>query len=234
MYLLHTCLLATAARYTTFNFEHFKHSLQAVHAMIQQYHSHPAVIAFQAVNEPNNHTPPNAYQLYTWTAYNMVQSADTNLGLVVHDSFRGDSYASREWLVGCQNVVSDIHLYTAWDWNNGDLTEDHFITSACSQGPMLAASQQRIPHVVGEYSLATDSCAMFLNGFNDAPGGYPVVQCDWIDCPLPYMGTEQPGTPLNNSLGKEFPISITGSSTPMYGKCPVDKSWPNDDDMMTK
>jgi hypothetical protein len=28
---------------------------------------------------------------------------------------------------------------------------------------------------VGEYSLATDSCAMFLNGFNDAPGGYPVV-----------------------------------------------------------
>jgi aryl-phospho-beta-D-glucosidase BglC (GH1 family) len=40
--------------------------------MIQQYNSHPAVIAFQAVNEPNNHTPPNAYQLYTWTAYNMV------------------------------------------------------------------------------------------------------------------------------------------------------------------
>jgi aryl-phospho-beta-D-glucosidase BglC (GH1 family) len=66
------CLLATATRYTTFNFEHFQHSLQAVHAMIQQYHNHPAVIAFQAVNEPNNHTPPNAYQLYTWTAYNMV------------------------------------------------------------------------------------------------------------------------------------------------------------------
>jgi hypothetical protein len=60
------------------------------------------------------------------------------------------------------------------------------------------------------------------------------VQCDWIDCPLPYMGTEQPGTPLNSSLGKQFPISITGSSTPMYGKCPIDKSWPNDDDMMTK
>jgi hypothetical protein len=41
-------------------------------------------------------------------------------------------------------------VYTAWDWNNGDLTEDHFITSACSQGPMLAASQQRIPHVVSD------------------------------------------------------------------------------------
>jgi hypothetical protein len=33
---------------------------------------------------------------------------------------------------------------------------------------------------VGEYSLATDSCAMFLNGFNDAPGGYPVVSTIYV------------------------------------------------------
>jgi hypothetical protein len=51
------------------------------------------------------------------------------------------------------NHVIKIHklsVYTAWDWNNGDLTEEHFITSACSQGPMLAASQQLIPHVVSD------------------------------------------------------------------------------------
>jgi hypothetical protein len=48
------------------------------------------------------------------------------------------------------HVNVQMIVYTAWDWNNGDLTEDHFITSACSQGPMLAASQQRIPHVVSD------------------------------------------------------------------------------------
>ena len=42
-------------------------------------------------------------------------------------------------------------------------------------------------------SLATDNCAMWLNGFNDNVPGYPVVKCQRVECPPPYMGYEQPG-----------------------------------------
>ncbi|CAN0498301.1 unnamed protein product, partial [Laminaria digitata] len=50
---------------------------------------------------------------------------------------------------------------------------------------------------VGEWSLATDNCAMWLNGFQDNLPGFPQVQCELVRCPLPYMGGEQPGAPVN-------------------------------------
>ena len=50
-----------------------------------------------------------------------------------------------------------------------------------------------VMQVVGEWSLATDNCAMWLNGFNDNVPGYPKVKCERVKCPDPYMGPEQPG-----------------------------------------
>jgi glucan 1,3-beta-glucosidase len=225
---------ADAGRYTSFDFGNFRHSLMSFFNMVQLFHGHPAVVAFQPVNEPWVHTPPNAYQLYVWTCYNMVQLADSNQGLIMHDSFRGSALIFQEWMVGCPNIVSDIHLYTAWDgWWMGDLNEQHFVDSACSQAAMLEEGQARIPHVVGEWSLATDNCAMWLNGFNDNPIGYPQVGCDWVPCPAPYMGAEQPGAPPDHSLGAQAPFG-TGFSSPLYGKCPVDRSWEDDDVTMKR
>ena len=47
--------------------------------------------------------------------------------------------------------------------------------------------------MVGEWSLATDNCAMWLNGFNDNVPGYPKVECEMVRCPDPYMGKGQLG-----------------------------------------
>ena len=52
-----------------------------------------------------------------------------------------------------------------------------------------------MPIIIGEWSLATDNCAMWLNGFNDNLPGYPKVQCGMVPCPPPYMGSEQPHAP---------------------------------------
>jgi len=35
------------------------------------------------------------------------------------------------------------------------------------------------PIVVGEWSLATDNCAMWLNGFNDNLPGFPRMPCKY-------------------------------------------------------
>jgi glucan 1,3-beta-glucosidase len=47
------------------------------------------------------------------------------------------------------------------------------------------------------------------------------------------MGREQPGTVLDPKLGPQPPFG-TGFSSPDKGLCPVDKSWPHDDDMMKR
>ena len=52
------------------------------------------------------------------------------------------------------------------------------------------------PVIVGEWSLATDNCAMWLNGFNDNLPGFPRLPCKYIPCSEPYMGQGvQPGAP---------------------------------------
>lgn len=71
---------------------------------------------------------------------------------------------------------------------------------------------------------------MWLNGFNDNVDGYPKVKCDMIKCPPPYMGLNQPGAPPDSRLGKQGPFG-TGDSTPEYGMCPIDKSFPDNDDV---
>jgi glucan 1,3-beta-glucosidase len=74
---------------------------------------------------------------------------------------------------------------------------------------------------------------MWLNGFNDNIDGYPKVECDMIPCPLPYMGHEQPGAPPDPKLDKQGPFG-TGDSTPKHGLCPIDKAFPNNDDVMRR
>lgn len=80
------------------------------------------------------------------------------------------------------------------------------------------------PVIVGEWSLATDNCAMWLNGFNDNLPGFPRAACKYIPCAEPYMGPDQPGTPVDPSKPIQGPYG-TGMSGPIFGLCPVDRDW---------
>lgn len=65
---------------------------------------------------------------------------------------------------------------------------------------------------------------MWLNGFNDNLSGYPMLPCKYIPCPDPYMGFDQPGTPVDRSNPVQGPFG-TGMSGPSYGMCPVGRNW---------
>lgn len=82
-----------------------------------------------------------------------------------------------------------------------------------------------VPIVVGEWSLATDNCAMWINGLNDNVPGYPKVQCEMVRCPDPYMGSaaRQPNAPPDPSKGAQDPFGNGGESYVEYGYCPRDK-----------
>ena len=65
---------------------------------------------------------------------------------------------------GWDNVVMDTHQYYAWYTRNED------IGTYCDAygGTMANALDVKYDVWVGEWSLATDVCATWLGGFNDA------------------------------------------------------------------
>ena len=75
-----------------------------------------------------------------------------------------------------------------------------------------------MPLLVGEWSLATDNCAMWLNGFNDNLPGYPKVQCSMVPCAGPYMGYDQPGCPPDATMPRQGPFG-TGERHPALTLC---------------
>ena len=82
-------------------------------------------------------------------------------------------------------------IYTAWD---NPSTPEQFYDKACStKNSILELERAFGPVIVGEWSLATDNCAMWLNGFNDNLAGFPKLPCKYTKCTDPYMGTDQPG-----------------------------------------
>ena len=86
---------------------------------------------------------------------------------VIHDSFRLDEWVG--FMRGCPGVALDTHVYQAWF----DIRSEYsFLEDACSWRWRIQAMQTP-PLLIGEWSLATDNCQMWLNGFHDNAPGYP-------------------------------------------------------------
>ena len=63
----------------------------------------------------------------------------------------------------CPNVAIDVHIYQAWAWKN----DAAFFQQCACDGDFRVGKQLEaagVAVVVGEWSLATDNCAMWLNG----------------------------------------------------------------------
>jgi glucan 1,3-beta-glucosidase len=114
----------------------------------------------------------------------------------------------------CPDRALDTHIYQAWA---DPSSRNYFYNDACQQKHYIASMEREFgPVVVGEWSLATDNCAMWLNGFNDNLSGFPRLPCKYIPCSDPYMGPGQPGTPLDPSKPIQGPYG-TGMSGPIFG-----------------
>ena len=80
---------------------------------------------------------------------------------------------------------------------------------------MAIAEMERAfgPVVVGEWSLATDNCAMWLNGFNDNLPGMPYLPCKMIPCSNGFVKGGPPGGSIDKSkyITFSFNFSISNS-----------------------
>mmetsp|Transcript_28348 Transcript_28348/g.37078 ORF Transcript_28348/g.37078 Transcript_28348/m.37078 type:complete len:519 (+) Transcript_28348:49-1605(+) len=223
-----------AQTYTTINYENIEHSLQVLSEIVNLYKDHPAVDALQPVNEPWWNTPIKSLKEYYWFGYQIVQEKAPHWKYIMHDSFRLDSEIWGGFMKNCHNIAIDTHIYQAFGSTRMSQTE--YLSDACGQHNAIAAFEAAtgIPVVVGEWSLATDTCALWLTGFNENQAGQPLVECDFVECSEPYWGDALPGWPLDKTKGPRGVVGSGTVNTPLFGLCPVDKVFHNEDEFVTK
>lgn len=211
-----------AINYTSINHDNIKHSLDVIEGIVDRYAGHPAVLGVEPVNEPWELTPLNLLKKFYWDAYLIVKKKAPYWKFIIHDSFRFTPETWGGFMRGCPDRALDTHIYQAWMDPSSRLT---FYNNACAQKKQIALMELEFgPVIVGEWSLATDNCAMWLNGFNDNLPGFPRSPCKHIPCSEPYMGTDQPGTPVDIGKPLQGPYG-TGMSGPSFGMCPTDRDW---------
>lgn len=102
-----------------------------------------------------------------------------------HDSFR---YSPEIWNDlfnddDYDKVALDHHYYQAFEGTNNKTIDEH-----CSDYHNEAgmASKFKMEVWFGEWALALDNCAHWLNGFNDIDK-IPGNGCRYVDCPYSYL-----------------------------------------------
>lgn len=210
------------ANYTDINRGNIQHALDVIQAIVDRYKNHPAVLGLEPVNEPWQYTPIDELKKFYWDGYLTVKKSAPYWKYIMHDSFRFDVNVWGGFMAGCPDRALDTHIYQAW---KDPSSRETFYADACATKHAISAMERAFgPVVVGEWSLATDNCAMWLNGFNDNLPGFPRLPCKYIPCADPYMGFDQPGTPVDPGKPAQGPYG-TGMSTPIFGLCPVGRDW---------
>ena len=76
----------------------------------------------------------------------------------------------------------DTHQYLAWSGHHDDMS-----TYCDNYGKTISKAKDIKYEVwVGEWSLATDVCALWLGGFNDASSDAQST-CQRVECPRSYL-----------------------------------------------
>lgn len=171
--------------YHAFNESHIQHALQVIDVIIDTLGAHENIVALEPVNEPWYPIPMDHLQHFYWLVYQKIQQRIPRWITLFHDSFRFDPFLWNGFMTDCDGFGLDTHIYQAW---SDVMPPWKYQSAACNQQLDIERIESMgIPVVVGEWSLATDNCAMWLNGFNDNLPGYPLRTCQRVPCPPSYV-----------------------------------------------
>lgn len=133
-----------------------------------RYKDHPAVWGLEFVNEPYWGIDLDVLKQWYVDTYHTLRHIIPNWQLVMEESFR--PYAWTDFMKNeteYNNVIIDSHIYMAFNNNVIEMTnEDDILRQSCvllDQAEFMVSRD--LPTIVGEWSLAVDDCAKYLNGF---------------------------------------------------------------------
>ena len=182
-----------------YNDANFKFSLDDTEALLKRFAKHPAFGAFEPVNEPWWSTPKDKLNEFYRDARKLVQKYAPEAYFVFHDSFHFDADRWNDLFEDTDKVILDHHEYQAWIHGKRSVQE------FCDEYHATASTARQIKYDVwiGEWSLATDTCAHWLGGFNNG-NDYSDFTCNWVDCPRTYL-PDSVATDFNRTAAMHAP-----------------------------
>ena len=218
-------------KYSEYKPENIEWAKDTVQGLLDKWGDHPALAAIEPVNEPWWSSDLDVLKQFYRDVRNMMREQQPRLIFVFHDSFHFDVETWEDLFDDddIENVVMDTHQYFAWGGAHDD------IGTYCDEygSTMSLATQHKYDVWVGEWSLATDVCALWLGGFNDANTDASRT-CQRVECPYTYLSEH--GTDFDRTAEKLGPFGSTGlnrdHSTIQNGTCAMDSDFYNDDDVM--
>jgi len=182
--------------------------------------------ALEPVNEPWWNTPRDTLMDFYRDAKKIVHDSNPDTIFVFQNAFDfSPSWNSLFDDDEIENVVMDAHLYQAWYERKDTIQEycDLYFETA------LGAQNIKYDVWVGEWALATDTCAMWLGGFNDNNSDL-VFECERVDCPVSYLSDDF-AVDFDRTASELGPYGSNHRATVKEGKCTTDSSYFSEEDV---
>ena len=215
------------------NMDNIEWAKDTVQGILTQWGSHPALYAIEPVNEPWWCTDLDLLKTFYRDVRTMMVEQQPRLLFVFHDAFHGDAGTWNDLFEDDDkdNVVMDTHRYFAWGGQHGD------IGTYCDEygADMSHLQEVKYPVWVGEWSLATDVCALWLGGFNDANTD-ATRTCQRVECPTSYMKDQ--AVDFDRTAAELGPYGYNGQQISSdhaiikNGTCAIDSDFYSDADVM--
>lgn len=181
---------ADKKEYESINQENIDFAKQTVSLILDKWSTHPALHSIEPVNEPWLHSDLGVLKDFYRDVRTMMKERAPHLVFVFHDAFQtvdilrwNDLFADDDH----ENVVMDTHQYMMYFPKLGPT----FLYEETYKAVLALAESVKYDVWVGEWSLATDFCAMWLAGFNDSNGLLKhQYDCSWVECPRSYLPDE--------------------------------------------
>lgn len=170
--------------YKYIDHDNIQRSFEVSAHLLQRWGNHSAFAAYEPVNEPWWATPKEPLFDFYRKVRALVRMYAPQAKFVFHDSF---IYSAEYWNDlfdddDHDDVVMDHHYYFAFTPGHDSIEE------ICNDAGSNAAYANEFKYDVwfGEWALATDNCAHWLNGFNDGNPNNDFT-CATLECPKTYM-----------------------------------------------
>ena len=199
----------TSKCYDTIDYTHINYTKRVLENIFVKYFDMPYVWGIELLNEPWEYTPEKVLKTFYEDIYNFVVTNFDVKGkaLILHDSFRPLLWKDFKFHSTSElSVYIDLHFYMAWNY---PMNIDTFLSNMESWTP----PHSYYPYIIGEWSVATDNCQMWLNGFMDNLPNYPMVECNYEVC-----NHANTSVFLNVEKG---PFGTGNSSPTKDGMCPT-------------
>eukprot|EP01121_Diplochlamys_sp_Union-15-3_P019783 TRINITY_DN7532_c0_g1_i1.p1 TRINITY_DN7532_c0_g1~~TRINITY_DN7532_c0_g1_i1.p1 ORF type:complete len:481 (-),score=66.64 TRINITY_DN7532_c0_g1_i1:4-1446(-) len=153
------------------NLNEINQTIDVLGRLAKRYVNASNMLGIGLLNEPRWDVDIDVIKDFYIRAYEVVRPIVPGWAIVIHDAFRYNAWLN--FMSDPQiykNIIMDTHIYQSFTDQDITQTEDGHIQEACGYHLMVDWMEcMQFPTVVGEWSLGTTDCPLYLRGFEQPP-----------------------------------------------------------------